>query len=158
MIRGQTIFPALCLLLLCFTQSPVLANSANPSKTWSKQQWLAGATESSRAKLFAELLKQKNLIGLSQKKVEKLIGVPESDGFYRLSHDCCGAIVLRIDYEKKRVQRWRLESCGYNGHAALSPEAWVETNVVLNCEDGHLIPFDVVPKSKANLKSKKLNS
>ncbi len=58
-------------------------------------------------------------------------------------------IVLRLEYRKGRVQRWRLESWGTNGNAALVPEPWIETNVVFNREDGRgLIPLEVIPKSK----------
>lgn len=158
MTRRHTIFLALCLLFLYFFQSPVSANPTDLNKSWSTKEWLAGDYTYTRPDLFAQLLKKRNLIGLSRKKVEKLLGVPNKEYGYRLSHDCGGAVLLRIEYTKNRVQRWRFESCGYNGHAALVAEPWVETNVVLNREDGHLVPLDVVPKSKPHLKDKKLHS
>lgn len=155
MISAPIVCSALCILIFCSFESPVLANSVKSNTAWSKQKWETEIIGGARGRLFAQLLQQRNLIGLSQQKLERIIGKPDNDGLYRLSRFCTGGIVLRVEYKKRHLQRWRLESWGANGNATLIPEPWVETNVVFNREDGGFIPLDVVPKSTKTLSNSK---
>lgn len=149
---------AISFLVLLATAAPVLATSTHANSKWDRQEWLMGKFTNTRPELFAQLLEQQNLIGLSRHKVESLLGSPDSDDSYGIFHCCTAGILLRLEYQKNRLKRWRFESSRYNGHVALNPEPWIETNVLISNVDGMLIPLQTISKTKAHLKSKKLPS